>query len=222
MNAFEIEERVKQLKKELAKGNPFGEEIYLVAATKTQSEEMIAAAIAGGVDAVAENRVQEFLNKQNLPACPKHFIGRLQTNKVKYLVGNVALIHSCDRDDLAAEIAKKASSKGVIQPVLLQVNIGNEESKGGYDLGDAYAAFERWSNEKGLEVQGFMAMLPAAGDEQFLGGLVDKMRDLFEKAKAADARVKFLSVGMSGDYRLCVAHGSNMVRLGSTIFGNRT
>ena len=209
MELSEIQSNVKRIKAELATGNPFGEKVLLVAATKTQSADAINAAIDAGVDAVAENKVQEFREKHEfLKACPQHFIGHLQTNKVKYLVGNVALFHSCDRDELASEISAQSVRRGVLSEVLVQVNIGRE-------------SYRRLCERAGLRVRGFMAMLPDSKDEGLLAALADEMRALYEKAKGENPDVAYLSMGMSGDYRLCVAHGSNMVRLGSTIFGAR-
>ncbi|MBQ8375244.1 MAG: YggS family pyridoxal phosphate-dependent enzyme [Clostridia bacterium] len=217
-----IQVNVNNLKAALSAGNPFGEKILLVAATKMQTAEAINAAIEAGVDAVAENKVQEFRDKTDrLLACPQHFIGHLQTNKVKYLVGKIALFHSCDRDDLAAELAKQSLKRGVVSNVLVQVNAGEEESKGGYLPAEAKEAFLRLSQTDGLCVQGFMAMLPDTDDTAYLQRLAGQMRELFDWAKALDPRVKYLSMGMSGDWELCVCAGSNMIRVGSTIFGAR-
>ena len=217
-----VQENVKRIKAQLAAGNPFGEKITLVAATKMQSVEAINAAIEAGVDAVAENRVQEFRDKTDgLLPCPQHFIGHLQTNKVKYLVGKISLFHSCDRYDLAEEIARLSVNRGVVSNVLIQVNIGGEISKGGFPLEEAKQAYERLKATQGLRVKGFMAMLPADGDASFLAGLADQMRALFEWARAQDNEIEHLSMGMSGDWKLCVEHGSNMIRVGSTIFGER-
>ena len=217
-----VQENVKKIKVQLAAGNPFGEKITLVAATKMQSVETINAAIEAGVDAVAENRVQEFRDKTDgLLPCPQHFIGHLQTNKVKYLVGKISLFHSCDRYDLAEEIARLSVNRGVVSNVLIQVNIGSEISKGGFPLEEAKQAYERLKATQGLRVKGFMAMLPADGDASFLAGLADQMRALFEWARAQDEEIEHLSMGMSGDWKLCVEHGSNMIRVGSTIFGER-
>lgn len=217
-----VQENVKKIKAQLAAGNPFGEKITLVAATKMQSVEAINAAIEAGVDAVAENRAQEFRDKTDgLLPCPQHFIGHLQTNKVKYLVGKISLFHSCDRYDLAEEIARLSVNRGVVSNVLIQVNIGSEISKGGFPLEEAKQAYERLKATQGLRVKGFMAMLPADGDKSFLAGLADQMRALFEWARAQDKEIEYLSMGMSGDWKLCVEHGSNMIRVGSTIFGER-
>ena len=217
-----IAEKVRKIKAELANGNAFGERVMLVAAIKMQSAEAVNQAIEAGVDAVAENKPQEFRDKNALIApCPRHFIGHLQTNKVKYLISQVELIHSCDRDDLALEIAKQSQKKGVTTGVLVQVNIGNEASKGGYALEETAKAVERLSKMQGLQVQGLMAMLPDSDDETYLRTLARKMRSLFDELQKTNAEIKYLSMGMSGDYKLCVQEGSNMVRLGSTIFGAR-
>ena len=218
-----IAQNVRKIKKEIEKGNPYGERVWLVAATKTQTAEAINEAIVGGVDAVAENKPQEFRDKHQLLApCPRHFIGHLQTNKVKYLIGKISLYHSCDRDELAAEIAKRSLAAKLVSDILIQINIGNEESKGGYTYEEGKRVFERLSRMDGLRVKGFMAMLPDSDDEELLRGLTRKMRALYEWAKTQSAEVEYLSMGMSGDYALCIEEGSNMIRVGSTIFGART
>ena len=217
-----ITENVQKIKAEIAGGNAYGERVMLVAAIKMQTADAVNQAIAAGVDAVAENKPQEFRDKNALIApCPRHFIGHLQTNKVKYLVGEVELFHSCDRDGLAEEIAKQSVKKGVVSNVLVQVNIGNEESKGGYDYGVTAEAVERLSKLQGLRVRGLMAMLPDSDDENLLRTLAKRMRTLFDALKKENSEMEYLSMGMSGDYRLCVEEGSNMIRLGSTIFGAR-
>ena len=217
-----IIKNVKRIKAELANGNPFGEKVCLVAATKTRSAEEINAAIQAGVDAVAENRAQEFREKTELLApCPQHFIGRLQTNKVKYLVGKIDLFHSCDRDELAEKIAELSLKKGIVSNVLMQVNIGSELSKGGYEKAEAKSSFLKLLDRAGLRVLGIMAMLPESDDLSLLTGLADEMRSLYEWCKTQSKDVQFLSMGMSGDYALCVSRGSNMIRVGSTIFGER-
>lgn len=217
-----ITENIKKLLKELKNGNAFGERVMLVAATKMQSAEAINQAILAGVDAVAENKPQEFRDKEALLLpCPKHFIGHLQTNKLKYIVGKVDLIHSCDRDALADEIAKLSLKKGIVSNILIQINIGNEETKSGYDYDNAEEVLSKLSATDGLCVKGFMAMLPDSDNEALLRSLAKKMRALFDTAKKTCPTIEFLSMGMSGDYRLCVEEGSNMVRVGSTIFGAR-
>ena len=218
----DIKERVRRIKTELAKGNPFGEKVRLIAATKMQTAEAINEAILAGVDAVAENKPQEFRDKNEaLLDCPRHFIGHLQTNKIKYLIGKIELYHSCDRDDLANELARQSTAKGLTSNILIQINVGEEETKGGYAFDSAQEVYTRLSQTKGLRVKGFMAMLPDSEDEKLLRALAQKMRRLYEWAKEQSSDVEYLSMGMSGDYKLCVEEGSNAVRLGSTIFGRR-
>jgi pyridoxal phosphate enzyme (YggS family) len=217
-----IIQNVRRIKEELAKGNKFGEKVTLVAATKMQTAEAINTAIFAGVDAVAENKAQEFRDKNALiDECPRHFIGHLQTNKLKYIIGKVELIHSCDRDELALEIARLSKQKGVVSSVLVQINVGEEESKGGYAYDDAKSAIAKLSMQDGLKVKGLMAMLPETDDETLLRALARKMRRLFDELKKDYADMEYLSMGMSGDYKLCVEEGSNMIRVGSTIFGAR-
>ena len=217
-----ITQKVQRIKSELAIGNPQGEKVTLVGAIKMQEPESVNEAILAGLDAVAENKAQDFRDKNALILpCPRHFIGHLQTNKVKYLVGEVELFHSCDRDSLAKEIARLSQNKGIVSNVLVQVNIGNEESKGGYLYEEAEETMERLSQTRGLCVKGLMAMLPDVEDETLLRALAKKMRTLFENLRKKYPDFTYLSMGMSGDYKLCVEEGSNMVRLGSTIFGAR-
>ena len=222
MQRTEITARVQAIKTELSAGNSHGESVLLVAATKTQSAEDINAAILAGVDAVAENKPQEFRDKyaEVLP-CPRHFIGHLQTNKIKYLLGKIDLYHSCDREELALELARQSAAKGIVSNVLIQINIGEETTKGGYTYQTVQETFHRLSQMQGIKVKGFMAMLPESDDENLLRTLARKMRQVFEWAKTQSSEIEFLSMGMSGDYRLCVEEGSNVVRLGSTIFGKR-
>lgn len=218
-----IEENAATVLKELKAGNPFGEEITLVAATKTRTAEEINRAIEAGVRNVGENRVQEFLEKYDfVRGGVHHFIGHLQTNKVKYLVGKIDLYHSVDRDELALELDKRSRKAGIVSDVLVQINIGCEESKGGYPIEEGFAAYARLKAMNGLRVRGFMAMLPLAGDEGYKRALCKKMRQLFEMAREDDGQIAYLSMGMSGDWRLCVSEGANMVRIGTALFGERT
>ncbi len=217
-----IIQNVRTIKQELVKGNKFGEKVTLVAATKMQTAEAINTAILAGVDAVAENKAQEFRDKNAfIDECPRHFIGHLQTNKLKYIIGKVELIHSCDRDELALEIARLSKQKGVVSSVLVQINVGEEESKGGYAYDEAKGAIAKLSSQGGLKVKGLMAMLPETDDETLLRTLARKMRRLFDELKKDYSDMEYLSMGMSGDYKLCVEEGSNMIRVGSTIFGAR-
>ncbi len=222
MQEEEIRLRIAEVRQRIDGKNPYGEKVTLVAATKMQTAETINYAIAAGVDAVAENKPQEFRDKSDLLLpCPRHFIGHLQTNKIKYLMGKVELYHSCDREGLAQELACQALSKGLTAEVLLQINIGEEDSKGGFSYAEAKETFLRLQKLEGLRVRGFMAMLPEGREETFLRSLVRKMRRVYDWAKEQADGIDYLSMGMSGDYLLCVEEGSNVIRLGSTLFGVR-
>lgn len=217
-----ISRNVKTLLDELRAGNGYGDPVTLVAATKTRTPEEINEAIAAGITDIGENKVQEFRDKFDaVQGGNRHFIGHLQTNKIKYLVGRTYLIQSLDREELAEELSKRCQRANVTQDVLIEVNIGCEESKSGYPLQEAWAAYERIRGTQGLRVRGFMAMLPLAGGEEELAALVKEMRALFERAKAQDENIRWLSMGMSGDWKLCLRHGANMIRLGTAIFGER-
>lgn len=217
-----IEQNVKTLLSRLEHGNCYGEKVNLVAATKTRTPEEINRAVKAGITDIGENKVQEFRDKYDLiEGGNRHFIGRLQTNKVKYLIGKTYLIHSVDRSELAEEIAKRSRGANVSSDILIQINIGNEESKGGYPLEDGDSVYEQLSRTEGLRVRGFMAMLPLSDDTALLTKLCDEMRALYERAKQNDNAVSYLSMGMSGDWELCLSRGANMIRLGTAIFGER-
>ena len=203
--------------------NPFGEKVTLVAAVKTQTVDDINKAIAAGIRDIGDNHVQEFKDKYDgITGNPnRHFIGHLQTNKVKYLIGKTYLYQSVDRFELAEEISKRSERAGVTSDCLIQINIGNEETKGGFEYDDGVAAYEKISAMPALKVKGLMAMLPFTDDENVLRPLAKKMRELFERLREKDSDIEFLSMGMSGDWKLCVECGSNMVRLGTSIFGAR-
>lgn len=218
-----IEENVKKLLEELPQTNPFGEKVTLVGAVKLQSTEAINRAICVGLRDIGDNHVQEFKEKydfiQGNPV--RHFIGHLQTNKVKYLIGKVDLYHSLDRYDLANELSKRGDKAGVVSNVLIQINIGNEESKSGFDLSEANDAYAKIKAMPALKIKGLMAMLPDTDDCDELTCLAKLMREKFDELKKRDPDIEYLSMGMSGDWKLCIDCGSNMIRLGTAIFGKR-
>ena len=217
-------ENFKTVLEQIKNGNNLGEKITLVGATKTMPIDVINQAIELGLDTVAENRVQEFREKTEFidKRAKQHFIGHLQTNKVKYLVGNVELIHSVDSIHLAEEIDKVAKKKNLKQKILLEVNIGGELSKSGFNpenvIDNAQRIFSEFTN---LEIKGLMAMLPHSNDESLLIDLCKKMRDIYDLLKNKGLPFEYLSVGMSNDYLLAINNGSNTIRLGRTIFGQR-
>lgn len=219
-----IKQNVKKLLAEIPSANPFGERLTLVAAVKLQPAEAINEAIEAGITDIGDNHVQEFRDKfSQINGSPKrHFIGHLQTNKIKYLLGKTDLYHSIDRMPLAEELSKKSAAAGVTSDILIQINIGNEETKGGFPLEEAEEAFKTISALPALNVEGLMAMLPATGNETLLRGLARAMRKKYDELNSNGASFKYLSMGMSGDFKLCVEEGGNMIRLGTAIFGKRS
>ena len=216
-----IRENLQSIFRQIEGGNNLGEKITLVGATKTMSADVINQAISYGLNFVAENRVQEFREKtESIIGAKQHFIGHLQTNKVKYLVGKVELIQSVDSIRLAEEINKESIKKGVFQDILIEVNVGGELSKSGFDLKNTEKAVKEISKLQNVKVRGLMAMLPRSEDETLLIELMDKMRALYDSLKD-EYKFTYLSMGMSSDYLNAIKHGSNMIRLGRTIFGER-
>ena len=204
-----------------------GSEVRLLAATKMNGPEAVQEAIRAGVDICAENRVQEFLSKNAVNAyapCCVHFIGHLQKNKVKYLVGAVELIHSVDSPELMDAISRRAVSLGIVQDVLLEVNIGGEASKSGVSPDGLEALLAHAALCPALHVKGLMTIPPAvsAGEEnrwyfrRMYELFVDIRRKTYDNVTMAE-----LSMGMSGDYEEAVRCGATIVRLGTALFGPR-
>lgn len=218
-----IEENVKNLIKTIPAKNPFGEKVTLVAAVKTQTPADINAAINAGITDIGDNKVQEFTHKYDeICGNPKrHFIGHLQTNKIKYLLGKVDLYHSVDRMSLAEELSLQSAKHNVTSNILLQVNIGNEATKGGFGYGEISAVYNKVKALPNLKILGLMAMLPDSDDNALLCTLAHKMRTAYNELKSADENICVLSMGMSGDYKLCIEAGSNLIRLGTAIFNKR-
>ena len=207
-----------------------GDEVTLVAVTKRRSVEEIQQVYDAGIRDMGENRVQEWRDKH--PALPEdirwHLIGHLQTNKVKYLIGKVYLIHSVDSVRLAEEIAAQSVKKGVQTNVLLQINIAREEQKSGFDIEEIFDAAEMISQMPGLGVKGLMCMAPFEAEGAALEGYFTKMAEIFREMKLLykeksgiiehNVDMKYLSMGMSGDYLTAIRCGANVVRIGTAIF----
>ena len=218
-----IEQNVKALLEEIPAQNPYGESITLVAAVKLQSVENINRAISAGITDIGDNHVQEFKDKYaEITGTPRrHFIGHLQTNKIKYLLGKTDLYHSVDRINLAEELSRRGENAGITSNILLQINIGDEQTKGGFSYEEAEKAYELVKKLPALKIKGLMAMLPLTDDTKLLEKLAKDMRKLYDGLKVSDGNFEHLSMGMSGDWKLCVETGSNMIRVGTTIFGAR-
>ena len=198
----------------------------IIAVTKTHTAEEILPLSLLGVTEIGENRVQEIVEKW--PDLKEkfdfHCIGRLQTNKVKYIMDKVCLIQSLDRMNLALEIDRQASKSGVVMPVLVQVSPAGEEQKGGMPPEEVRPFLQEVRRMPGLHVQGLMAVMPHTQESNYLEGLFRNMRTLFENLRdeaIPGVDMQELSMGMSGDYVLAAKHGATMVRLGSALLGPR-
>ncbi len=198
----------------------------IIAVTKTHPAEEILPLQALGVTDIGENRVQEIVEK--LPSLEEkfhiHLIGRLQTNKVKYIIDRVCMIQSLDRLSLAEVINSQAQKHGIQVPVLVQVSPAGEEQKGGMPPEEVRPFLEAVRHMPGLSVCGLMAVMPNWQDEEALAPLFADMRRLFEQLREEamqGVRMEELSMGMSGDYLLAARHGSTMLRIGSALMGAR-
>lgn len=200
------------------------QDIQLMAVTKTVPPEYVNVAIQEGVTLLGENRAQELMEKYDayqLKADHIHFIGHLQRNKVKYIIDKVSMIHSVDSLELAKEIDKQAKKHQLIMPVLVEVNIGRQETKSGVDPNLLEPLLDELSSLGNISVQGLMAIPPAQESEKYFA----KMQRLYIDIKAQNRDnifMNFLSMGMSADYMLAIQYGANIVRVGSAMFGARS
>ena len=215
-----IKSNLEQIFNEVKGGNNLGEPITVVGATKFQPVELINEAIKCGLKDIGENRAQEFRDKfDSVLPVNYHFFGSLQKNKVKYLIGKSYLIQSVDSLDLIEEINRQSLNKQVVTNILLEVNLG-EEQKGGLSFSLVKEVLQKIYNYPCVSVLGLMAMLPDTDNEEILVSLLDNLRAFYDELKLL-YNFKYLSVGMSSDYLLAIKHGSNMVRIGTKIFGRR-
>ena len=201
-------------------------DITLVGASKMNDAAACREAIAAGIDALGENRVQEMTQKLAEDAyagAPLHFIGHLQRNKVKQVVGKAALIQSVGSVALLDEIEKTAEKLSLVQDILLEVNIGGEEAKSGFAPSDLYAAAKLAAQLPHIRCRGLMTIPPVAHLPGENTPYFEKVRSLFVdiSEKMYDNKWEYISMGMSGDFADAIRAGSNMVRLGTGIFGAR-
>jgi PLP dependent protein len=197
-------------------------DVRIVAVTKTVGVDVVAQALAAGITDFGENRVQEFLGKWGLfPDVRWHFIGTLQTNKVKDVVGKAALIHSVDSLRLLEEIDRRAVQAGLAQPVLLQVNVSGEESKHGFAPGEVGEALAETSQMQGVRVEGLMTMAPFGRpeDARWVFRELREVRDSLRETGPDGVELGELSMGMSNDFCVAVEEGATIVRIGGAIFG---
>ena len=201
-------------------------EVILVGASKMNDAAACREAIAAGIDVLGENRVQEMTQKLSEHAydgAPLHFIGHLQRNKVKQVVGHVDLIQSVGSLELLDEIEKVAANRNLVQDILLEVNIGREEAKSGFAPEEIFAAAEAARERSHVRVQGLMTIPPADADRETNMRYFQEVQALYVdiNAKLFHNELEYLSMGMSGDYMDAISCGATMVRVGTAIFGAR-
>jgi PLP dependent protein len=227
----DVKENLKVIRENIAeaaaRAGKSASDITLLAATKTVPVEVINHSIELGVDHIGENRVQELNEKYesyNLERCELHFIGHLQLNKVKYLIGRVAMIQSVDSEKLAAEISRLSAKKGVTTDVLLEVNIGKEPNKSGVMPELLPELVEKVSLLPNIRVRGLMAIPPANASETETMNFFLRMNQYFvdiKHKKTDNVSMDWLSMGMSADYTQAILAGANLVRVGTALYGPR-
>ncbi len=209
------------------KKSPYGQKARLLLATKTRTPDEINYAISLGVDLIGENRVQELCDKYDRiyrKDVEIHFIGALQTNKVKYIIDKVDMIHSLDRISLAKEIDRQAGKIGKVMNVLCEINLGEESSKSGILLDQVEDFLMEISKFRNIRLCGFMAIPPIMTDISTQMEYFKKIMDLYidiSTKRIDNSNVSVLSIGMSSDYDLAIECGSTLVRIGTAAFGNR-
>jgi hypothetical protein len=222
----EIVTRVAEVRERIARSverGGFGQQVTLIAVTKTHGPDAVDAVARAGVSDVGENKVQEALSKMPDVTEPVrwHLIGHLQRNKVKH-VDQFALVHSVDSERLARAIDAHGQARGKPVEVLLQVNVSGEESKGGVEPDDLERVTQALAASAGLRVRGVMTMAPFDADERTLRRVFAGARGARSALATAGLPAHELSMGMSGDYEVAVEEGATMVRLGTVLFGART
>ena len=208
------------------KANRNPNEVRLMCVTKTVEPEYINPVLDFGADLIGENRVQEFLGKKDalhLDKVEKHLIGHLQSNKAKQIVGEVDMIESVDSIKLAKEISRQSNIKGVLSNILVEVNVGREESKSGIFIEELEELLYQIAELKSIKVKGLMTIPPICDEKEarsYFASMHKSFIDIKEK-NIDNIDMEILSMGMSGDYESAVLEGSNIVRVGSAIFGAR-
>ena len=196
--------------------------VSLIAVTKTVDPAAVNHAVSLGIRLLGENRVQEYISKKDFydKNAEVHFIGHLQTNKVKYIIDSVSMIQSVDSIKLAEEIDRHAGRIGRCQDILIEVNIGGEKSKSGIAASGLEELVYQVSELENIRVRGLMAIRPAGSSERFLFDMQKLYIDISQK-KIHNISMDYLSMGMSGDYEAAIKYGANMVRIGRGLFGPR-
>jgi pyridoxal phosphate enzyme (YggS family) len=225
-----IREKVQKLTDKIAvisaEAGKDSDNIHLVAVSKKQPLSKIIEAQNAGIKYFAENKVQEFLSKFEDTEIKTewHYVGHLQTNKVKYLLGKVSLIHSVDSLHLTEKISQVSVNKNLESNVLLQVNTSGEESKFGFDKSKLLDDLGTINELKNIKVLGLMTMAPFTDSVNVISNsfaLLKKLYDKIGELKLSNVKMQYLSMGMSNDYEIAIKEGSNMLRIGTSIFGPR-
>lgn len=195
------------------------EDVRIMAVTKTVAPEIVNRAVELGVTLLGENRVQEFLSKQDAydKSAEVHFIGHLQTNKVKYIIEPMTMIQSVDSVKLAAEINRLAIAHNKTMDILCEVNIGGEDSKSGIAPDGLDELMDGLSELEGIRIRGLMTIPPPSDSDIFLG----RMKELYDKVSSERKGMDTLSMGMTHDYAEAIKYGSTLVRIGTGLFGAR-
>lgn len=198
------------------------DKIQIMAVTKTVAPELVNVAVDSGLTLLGENRVQEFLSKKDFydKRAEVQFIGHLQTNKVKYIINDVSLIQSVDSVKLAEEINRQAMKNNRIMDILVEINIGNEISKNGADKNSVLDMINEISELSNVKIKGLMTIPPPSCSESVFGEMQDIFLDIKER-NISNVKMDILSMGMSGDYETAIKYGSNLVRIGTKLFGAR-
>ena len=203
------------------------EEITLLAATKTVPVDVINHAVQAGIGFIGENRVQELMDKYELldASCKKHHIGQLQQNKIKYLIGKVSCIQSVDSMKTVQEIDRLCCKQNLVMPILIEVNIGKEQNKGGIMPEELFAFIDEAREYSAVHINGLMAIPPICEELSRLSSFFGRMNEYYvdiRNKKLDNVTMQCLSMGMSADYELAIENGATMVRLGSILFGKRS
>lgn len=228
---IDIEENIKRIREKIAeatvKSGRNENDVRFMAVTKTVDPVYINHALAQGIDLIGENKVQEFLGKKDalkLDGVEKHLIGHLQSNKVRKIITEVDMIQSVDSVSLAQEIERQAEKNNMTANVLIEINVGGEESKTGMDKSLFMDSFEKIAEMKHISVKGLMTIPPICENNVQLRKFFDEMYQLFidiGSKNRDNVSMDILSMGMSGDFEDAILSGSNLVRVGSSIFGPR-
>jgi len=222
-----IDDIVKRIEVTCKKAGRNPNDITLIAVSKTVESPKVREALEAGIDNLGENRVQELIKKyEDLKdtGIKWHMIGHLQKNKVKYIIDKTVLIHSVDSLSLAEEIDKRAKNKGLVANVLIELNIGEEESKFGIKEENVYDFIKSLEDFENIRVLGLMTVAPFCENPEDVRWVFKKMKDIYDKISTMNlknAEMKYLSMGMTNDFEIAIEEGSNMIRIGTAIFGAR-